>query len=188
MSGATEAHPDPDEKPKKRSLLVWVSCLSRWRFVLFASITLVIANLLQVLVLEFLVVHFQIALPKEDPVAKLKEKYGVAGLLFCGVVAIPWFETLLGQALPMVLTRALVKPEVPYMVLATVWFACLHGLGVDPGWEFMILSHLVGSFILAGTFLHGWYHSWWRGIWMTTIVHTAGNLTLFLYELVVEPH
>jgi hypothetical protein len=130
MSGASEAHPVPDEGPKKRSFLVWVSCLSPWRFVLFASIAGAISNLLLIPILEFLVVHYQLALPKEAPVAILKKRYGVAGLFFCGVVAIPWYETLLGQALPMVLTRALVKPTVPYMVLATVWFACLHAVGV----------------------------------------------------------
>ncbi len=176
MSDAPERLPVPDEEPRKRGLLAWVSQLSPWGFVAVASITLVIANLLQILILQFLVDYFQIALPKEDPVAKLKERHGLAGLFFCGVVAIPWIETLLGQALPIVLTRALRRPAVPYMVLATIWFSCVHGLGVDPGWEVIILSHLVASFILAGTFLHGWNHSWWRGIWMTTIVHIAGNL------------
>jgi hypothetical protein len=188
VSNIPASHGAHVAEPRKPSLLGWVSRLSPWRFVLIASSTLVIANLVQVLVLQFLVDHYSIPLPKEDSVAKLNARYGLAGLFFCGVVAIPWVETLLGQALPMVLTRALPKPSVPYLVLATVWFACLHGLGMDQGWEVMILSHLVGALILAGTFLRGWNHSWWRGIWMTTAVHAVGNLSLFLYELATGTH
>ena len=104
-------------------------------------------------------------------------------LFFCGVVAIPWAETLLGQALPMVLFQALRRPAVPYLVLATVWFAGIHGLGVDQGGQAMILSRLGGALILSGTFLRGWDHSLWRGIWMATVVHTACNLSAFLHDL-----
>jgi hypothetical protein len=148
---------------------------------LIASSTLVIANFLQVLLLQFLVDHYAIRLPKKTSIAKIEARYGLTGVFFFAVVAGTWVETLLGQALPMVLTRALRKPAVPFLVIATVWFACLHAR--DQGLEVMILSHLVLALILAGTFLRGWHHSWWRGIWMTTIVHAVGNLSLFLYEL-----
>jgi len=97
-------------------------------------------------------------------------------------LAMPWIETLLGQALWMVLTSPRARPTMSYLIPATIWFCLLHGAGSLSGWWpsldwwLKVLPHAVSSFIFACTFQHGWKHSWWRGIWTTSLVHSVGNL------------
>ncbi|MFN2636994.1 MAG: hypothetical protein ABR585_08210 [Gemmatimonadaceae bacterium] len=109
----------------------------------------------------------------------LKKMYGV--WMYYGLVVIwmPWLETVIGQWLPWDVTRALKLPPAFFVVLATVWFAFLHGLGFHgPNFWLMVLSHVIASLLLALTFLQGRKHSLWRGIWMTAMVHMLINFTV----------
>jgi hypothetical protein len=113
------------------------------------------------------------------------EELGWAGTFLVVVLVMPWIETLLGQALWMVVTSPRSRPTMGYIVPATIWFCFLHAAGSGPGWWpdwdtldwwLKVLPHAVSSFIFACTFQQGWKHSWWRGIWMTSMVHSIGNL------------
>lgn len=182
MSVTPEIQLAPCAKVEKRKLLESISSLPPFRFVLVMSIIFVFSLFLHLLIWHFLSDHFRLSL-KEDPITQFRERFGWLGLFLMAVVVIPWIETGLGQALPMVLTRFLPRPTIVYLFLATVWFSYLHAMDQQGSWFWiMIFSHVVGSFIFACTFLHGWKHSWWRGIWMTSVVHTVGNLSLFIYS------
>jgi hypothetical protein len=204
VSGTLESQLSPCAKVEKRELLERISGLSPLRFVLVISIIFVFQLFLGLLIWRFLSEHYHLSL-KEDPIGQLREKFGWYGLFLIAVLFMPIIETGLGQALPIVIAalatpwikkglgqalpngpaRFLSRPTTVYLFLATVWFSYLHAMD-QQGSQFwiMILSHVVSSLILACTFLHGWMHSWWRGIWMTSVVHIAGNLSIFLYELV----
>jgi hypothetical protein len=166
------------------SLVARIRRLSPWKFVLVISVILVVAKLLQ-LPLWMLVFHYY--QPSEPGTANEPwEELGWAGTLLVVVVAMPWFETLLGQALWMVMTSPRSRPTMGYIIPATIWFCFLHGVGVGSGWLpdlasldwwLKVLPHAVSSLIFACTFQHGWQHSWWRGIWTTSMVHSVGNLS-----------
>jgi hypothetical protein len=179
----------PDSQPVREAplgapgLLGRIRRLSPWRFVLVVSMILVAAKLIQ-LPFWMLVLHYcqtsglvSPAQPGEDP--------AWARSFFVLVLVAPWVETLLGQALWMVLTSHRSRPTLGYVIPATIWFCFLHGAGSWPGWSSLdwwlkVLPHAVSSFILACTFQHGWKHSWWRGIWMTSVVHQVGNLPAWI--------
>jgi hypothetical protein len=164
-------------------LLARIGRLSPWRFVGVISMILIVAKLLQMPLWIWVFHHHQ---PSEPEASQPWEELGWAGTLLVVVVAMPWVETLLGQALWMVMTSPRSRPTMGYIIPATIWFCFLHGVGSGSGWlpDFgsldwwlKLLPHAVSSFILACSFQHGWKHSWWRGIWMTGMVHSAGNLS-----------
>jgi hypothetical protein len=118
---------------------------------------------------------------------QLREKLGWLGFNLVLVVFAPWVETLFGQALPSSITRLLRLPASVFLVVSTVWFAGLHGLGFHGGdfWV-MTFSHLFAAFLLAFTFLQGRKHSEWRAIWMTACVHMLSNFSVALASEVTD--
>ena len=166
-------------------LLGRIGRLSPWRFVLVMSMVLVAAKLLQ-LPLWLLVFHYYQPAGTASTEPAWWEEFGWAGTVFVELLLGPWLETLLAQTLWMLITSPRSRPTMVYIVPATIWFCYLHGAASGPGWWpdwdrldwwLKVLPHAASGFILACTFQHGWKHSWWRGIWMTSMVHCVGNLS-----------
>jgi hypothetical protein len=114
----------------------------------------------------------------------LKKQYGLPLYYSLVVIIMPWLETVIGQWLPWDVTRALRLPNWFFIVLATAWFASLHGLGFQgPNFWLMVLSHVIGALLLALTFLQGRKHSRWRAMWMTATVHMLSNFTVSIGDM-----
>jgi hypothetical protein len=174
---------DPGIEVKKPSLLERISRLSPWRFVLVMSILKILSHFFHILILLLLRAHNP-ALGKSGHWAALEQRFGLPVLFVYCVVVGPWIETLLGQGLPMAYTYMVSRSKAIYLIAATVWFSYLHTYGYQ-GSEFwlMMFSHFVGAFLLACVFLHGRKHGLWRAIWMTSMVHSASNLSLLILLL-----
>ena len=108
--------------------------------------------------------------------SEVRDKLGGRGFLLVLVVLAPWGETFIGQGLPWMLTRLFRLPGTVFLVVATIWFATLHGWGFKgPDFWIMVVAHIVPAFMLAFTFLQGEKRSDWRAIWMTATVHMIAN-------------
>ncbi len=184
MANTLKAPNDEGIEVKRPSLLKRMARLSPWRFVLVVSLLKILSHFFHILTL-FLYARF-FAPVKPGHFTALEHRFGLPVLfVYVGLVG-PWLETVVGQGLPLAFMTSRSKPTRYriYLVVATVWFAYLHTWG-ERGSEIwlMFFSHLVGAFLLACVFLHGWIHGWWRALWMTSIVHSASNLSLLILLL-----
>ena len=157
-----------------------LSELSPWRFVR----TIWIIDLLSIVPIYAIVAlldrHYHFFGP-DVPGASLLEQWGPVRIFVIVVVAAPLLETFIGQGLPWVLTRLLRLPPAFFLVLSTIWFAWLHGVGFHgPDFWVMVVGHLIAAYLLAFTYLQGRKHSRWRAIWMTASVHMLANLTVMV--------
>jgi hypothetical protein len=193
MSDPPDIQTVAEVQPNKPGVLARIRQLSPWRFVFVISVIQVAAKLLQLPLWTF-VFHYYQPSGVVSTGQPWWEKLGWPGTFLVAAVVAPWIETILGQALWMVMTPTRSRPTMGYIVPATIWFCFLHGAGSGSGWWpgwvsldwwLMILPHGVASFILACTFQHGWTHSWWRGIWTTSMVHCAGNLAGLMILLLI---
>jgi hypothetical protein len=152
--------------------------LSPWRFVRAIWIIDLVSLIPIFAIVWLLDKHYHFFGPGV-PGESLLERWGPLQLALMVVVVAPWIETFIGQGLPSLLTRLLRLPPAVFLVVSSVWFAGLHGLGFN-GTDFwvMVLGHSVAAFLLAFTYLHGRKHSRWRAIWMTASVHMLANLSV----------
>jgi hypothetical protein len=183
MSDPQEIQTVPKASLEKPGLIERVRRLSPWRFVLVISVIAVLAKFVIQLPILVLISFYHQPPAHVSTIREWNEMYGPLVVILLGGLVAPWIETLLGQALWMVLTPRRSRATANYVVGATVWFCSLHGIGLGLGsleWWLSILPHGVASFLLACTFLQGWKHSWARGIWMTSTVHSVGNLSVLV--------
>jgi hypothetical protein len=107
-------------------------------------------------------------------------EFGVLKLFVWAIVLGPFFETLLLQALPVVIARRCGLRFWGQVIATLIPFAVLHfPSGIAAG----ICGGVVSGFYIAFTYVHWRQISFRSALWMTTGMHAVHNLVLFLVGL-----
>lgn len=89
------------------------------------------------------------------------------------VFVAPMFETLLLQAAPIEILRALRRSKRLQFLLGSIPFAALH---FPNGAASGIAAGIVGGMFFSYTYLECRNRSWWTAVWVTTATHAIHNL------------
>ena len=165
-----------------REYLEWLMAMKPLRFILVFSLHLFVLKVLVSLTIEVLTLPFPDweTSGTVNPAKIIAEKgYGYAFAF--GVIAAPLGETLLGQWLPIRITRIFTSRPAILLWVSTFIFAIQHlhagfsGLAVGVG----------GGVVLAFAFLTHYPNGLKPAFWITTAIHALHNGVAFLLALLV---
>lgn len=146
-------------------------CRGPWHFILRITVQKLAANIITAIPIFFLGEDSD---PSEDPHFPLMNHLWRAVLVILFIA--PVFETLLLQAAPIELARALRRSRLVQFLLGSVPFAALHfKISITVG----IAGGIVAGAFLSHAYLEGRNRSVWTALWITTMIHFIHNLMAF---------
>lgn len=99
------------------------------------------------------------------------------GLLVLCII-LPFFESIIGQGIPVWLLSFVSNSRVFYAILSSLWFTYLHSIILE-GIAFALIIFF-GGLIFAWCFIVYKEKGFWKAIFITTSVHFLSNFTAFI--------
>jgi len=120
---------------------------------------------------------------KEVP-ARLIQGLGVWVAIFITSFLAPFYETIIGQWLPMVVARWAKKTPPIQILYASIWFGILH---IRNGPANVIQAFGIG-WVFASCFMFCRKEDWLKAYRVTTVAHILHNFVVFMLFLFFPAH
>lgn len=149
--------------------------LEMYLLVIFLKILIILLSLLGTLIYEPIELLF--FGEAEEGSSQLSSVNWFEGLLvFC--IILPFFESIVGQAIPIGLMSLITNNRVVYLVFSSTWFSLLHSIIFE--------AIAAGLIIFAAGIIYAWCYvlyrikGFWKAVFITSVVHGLFNLTTFI--------
>jgi hypothetical protein len=126
--------------------------------------------------LEGLLVSFAVVIPLSLIISEETREmveWPAGKIIAAAILFAPLFETLLLQALPISIARALKAKIHTQIIISTLIFALLHfpeGIAVGIG------AGVIGGWYFAFAYARWARRSFWTALWVTTVAHLIRNV------------
>lgn len=115
---------------------------------------------------------------KPDEETTLFNEFTWIGGLFILCIILPFFESIIGQAIPIWLLSKVTNNRLIYVIFSSIWFTYLHSI-IGKGIAFALTIFFAGV-IYAWCFIIYKEKGFWKGILIATCVHFLYNFTVFI--------